>query len=101
MTVVIKDQLSVAQLTGMTVRNGFVWVQLRSGHTRAQRHMVGLKAYPNCLNCNVTQAAPAHILACIVCHKSQLLSSTAAALLFFKNARVHGLDLDVSADQVE
>ncbi|GFV23233.1 hypothetical protein TNCV_1447591 [Trichonephila clavipes] len=47
----------------------------RSGHTRAQRYVMGLKVYSSCLNCNVTQATPAYILACIGCHKSQLLSS--------------------------
>ncbi|GFX15806.1 uncharacterized protein TNCV_1061281 [Trichonephila clavipes] len=51
-----------------------------SGHTRAQRHVVGLKVYPSCQNCNETQAAPAHILACIRCHKSQMLSSPAIVL---------------------
>ncbi|GFW52765.1 uncharacterized protein TNCV_2393441 [Trichonephila clavipes] len=30
------------------------------GHTRAQLHVVGRKVYPPCLNCNVTQAVPAH-----------------------------------------
>ncbi|GFW61235.1 hypothetical protein TNCV_3377501 [Trichonephila clavipes] len=48
---------------------------LRSGHTRAQRHVTGPKVYPSCPNCNGTQVAPVDILACISCHKSQLLSS--------------------------
>ncbi|GFX16810.1 RNase H domain-containing protein [Trichonephila clavipes] len=58
-----------------------------NGHTRAQRHVAGLKVYPSCPNCNVTQAAPAHILACIGCHKSQLLSSPATVLQCLK---MHG-----------
>ncbi|GFV94082.1 RNase H domain-containing protein [Trichonephila clavipes] len=56
----------------------------RSGHTRAQRHVAGLKVYPSCPNCNVIQTAPAHILACIGCHKSQLLSSPATVLQCLK-----------------
>ncbi|GFT25053.1 hypothetical protein TNCV_179661 [Trichonephila clavipes] len=36
--------------------------------------------YPPCPNCNVTQATPAHNVACIGCHKSQLLSSPATVL---------------------
>ncbi|GFX94715.1 hypothetical protein TNCV_4799921 [Trichonephila clavipes] len=44
-----------------------------SGHIRAQRHVVSLKICvqiamgslcPHCPNCNLTQAAPAHTLAC-------------------------------------
>ncbi|GFW92823.1 transposable element tcb2 transposase [Trichonephila clavipes] len=53
---------------------------LRSVYTGAQRHVVGLKVYRPCPNCNVIQVAPAHIMTCIGCHKSELLSSTAAAL---------------------
>ncbi|GFV67764.1 uncharacterized protein TNCV_4624441 [Trichonephila clavipes] len=53
---------------------------LRSGHTRDQKHAVGLKVYPPCPNCNVTEAAPAHILDCIGCHKSQLLLSPSTVL---------------------
>ncbi|GFV18879.1 hypothetical protein TNCV_4757641 [Trichonephila clavipes] len=49
--------------------------RFRSGHTRDQRHVTGLKVYPTCPNSNVTQATPAHILACIGCHNSQQLSS--------------------------
>ncbi|GFY12960.1 hypothetical protein TNCV_665261 [Trichonephila clavipes] len=49
-------------------------------HTYAQLHVAGLRVYPPCPNCNVTQAAPVHILACIGCHKSQLLSSPATVL---------------------
>ncbi|GFW66448.1 hypothetical protein TNCV_3309671 [Trichonephila clavipes] len=41
--------------------------RLHSGHTRAQRHVVGLIVYPPCPNCNVAQFASAHILACIGC----------------------------------
>ncbi|GFT13254.1 hypothetical protein TNCV_4077091 [Trichonephila clavipes] len=33
--------------------------RFHSGHTRAQRLMMGLKVYPSCPNCSVTQAAPA------------------------------------------
>ncbi|GFU56873.1 hypothetical protein TNCV_2437521 [Trichonephila clavipes] len=36
-----------------------------SGHTRAQRYVAGPKVYPPYPNCNVTQATPAHVLACI------------------------------------
>ncbi|GFT57557.1 hypothetical protein TNCV_1447931 [Trichonephila clavipes] len=46
--------------------------RFRSGHTRFQRHVTGIKVYPFCTNYNGNQAAPAHILACIGCHKSQL-----------------------------
>ncbi|GFW46120.1 hypothetical protein TNCV_3277371 [Trichonephila clavipes] len=75
--------------------------RLRSGHTRDQRHVASLKVYPPCPNCNETQAAPAHILACFGCRKSQLLSHKSSySFSMFKNARVHGLDLDVSVDQV-
>ncbi|GFU99098.1 hypothetical protein TNCV_1228121 [Trichonephila clavipes] len=54
--------------------------RLRSVHTRNQRHVESLKVYPPCPNFNVTQAAPAHILACIGCHKSQMLSNPATVL---------------------
>ncbi|GFX62259.1 uncharacterized protein TNCV_3306331 [Trichonephila clavipes] len=54
--------------------------RLRSGHTRVQRHVAGLKVYPPCPNCNVTQVISSHILACIGCHKSQLLSSPVTVL---------------------
>ncbi|GFW61025.1 transposable element Tc3 transposase [Trichonephila clavipes] len=37
--------------------------RFRSGHTRAQQHEAGPKVFPNCQNFNMTQAAPAHILA--------------------------------------
>ncbi|GFV67003.1 integrase catalytic domain-containing protein [Trichonephila clavipes] len=40
-------------------------VRFFNEHTRAQWHVAGLKIYPSCPNCNVIQAAPAHILACI------------------------------------
>ncbi|GFW16983.1 hypothetical protein TNCV_2761111 [Trichonephila clavipes] len=35
---------------------------LRSSHTRAKPHVVGLKLYTPCSNCNVTHVTPAHIL---------------------------------------
>ncbi|GFW18712.1 hypothetical protein TNCV_1369661 [Trichonephila clavipes] len=58
--------------------------KFRSRHTRAQRHVAGLKVYPSCPDCNVIQAAPAHILTCMTigcsCLKSQLLSSPATVL---------------------
>ncbi|GFU54139.1 hypothetical protein TNCV_3618011 [Trichonephila clavipes] len=41
--------------------------RLRSGH-------------PSCMNCNVTQVTPTHILACIGCYKSQLLSSAVTVI---------------------
>ncbi|GFT82606.1 hypothetical protein TNCV_1633961 [Trichonephila clavipes] len=40
----------------------------------------GCKVYPPCSNYNVAQAASVPILACIGCHKSQLLSSSATVL---------------------
>ncbi|GFV02881.1 hypothetical protein TNCV_3610101 [Trichonephila clavipes] len=43
--------------------------EFRSGHTRSQRHVAGLKVYPSCPNSNVTQAPPAHILTCTGCRK--------------------------------
>ncbi|GFY27057.1 hypothetical protein TNCV_2066781 [Trichonephila clavipes] len=52
--------------------------------TRAQRHVMGFKVYPSCPNCNVTQAAPAHILACIGCQKSQTRSSPATVFQYLK-----------------
>ncbi|GFV32719.1 hypothetical protein TNCV_3890771 [Trichonephila clavipes] len=58
--------------------------RFRSAHTRAKRHVAGLKFYSSSPNCNVTQDASAHILACIGCHKSQLLSSPAAVLQCLK-----------------
>ncbi|GFW06251.1 hypothetical protein TNCV_37261 [Trichonephila clavipes] len=54
--------------------------RLRSGHTRAQRPVEGLKVYHSCPNCNVTQATPVRILACIGCHTSQQLSSPTTVL---------------------
>ncbi|GFV70162.1 hypothetical protein TNCV_2553061 [Trichonephila clavipes] len=56
------------------------WTRLSSGHTRAQRHVAGLKVYPLCSNCNVIQADPAHIMVFIGCRKSQLLSSPSTVL---------------------
>ncbi|GFW49211.1 RNase H domain-containing protein [Trichonephila clavipes] len=52
----------------------------RCGHTRAQQHVADLKVYPSCPNCNVTQATPVHLFACIGYHKSQLLSSPTTVL---------------------
>ncbi|GFT58767.1 hypothetical protein TNCV_4237241 [Trichonephila clavipes] len=42
------------------------------GHTQDQWHLADLKVYPSCPNCNLTQAAPAHILASIGCHKGRI-----------------------------
>ncbi|GFV33090.1 RNase H domain-containing protein [Trichonephila clavipes] len=61
-------------------RQAHVHEWLRSEHIRAQRHMTGFKAYPPCPDYNVTQSAPVHILACIGCHNSLLLSSPATVL---------------------
>ncbi|GFU43852.1 hypothetical protein TNCV_652411 [Trichonephila clavipes] len=61
---------------GGVVRRG----RLRIGHTRGQRYKESLKDYPSCPNCNVTQVKPTHILACIGCPKSQLLSIPASIL---------------------
>ncbi|GFT33917.1 transposable element Tcb1 transposase [Trichonephila clavipes] len=64
----------LAALLGTSSRqDGTILARLRNGHTRAQRLVAGLKVYPPCPNCNVTQAAPVHTLACIGCHKSPLL----------------------------
>ncbi|GFV32423.1 hypothetical protein TNCV_1677091 [Trichonephila clavipes] len=62
-------------------------VRLRRGHTRAQRHVAGLKVYPPYPNFNVTQATSAHILACIGCHKSQLPSSPTSVIYCLKTYR--------------
>ncbi|GFT41153.1 uncharacterized protein TNCV_5034341 [Trichonephila clavipes] len=70
-----------AALPGTSSRQDEIIVaRLRSGHTRAQWHVSGLEVYPPCPNCNMTQAAPAHILVFIGCHKSQLLLSPATVL---------------------
>ncbi|GFV42391.1 putative transposable element [Trichonephila clavipes] len=61
---------------------------LLSGHTRAQRHVAGLKIYPPCPNSNMTQAASAHILTCIGCRKSQLFSSPTIVLHCLKTCQV-------------
>ncbi|GFY15931.1 transposable element Tc3 transposase [Trichonephila clavipes] len=61
-------------------RDETTFARLCSGHTRAQRYVVGLKVYSPCLSCNMTEAAPVYILACIGCHKSQPLSSPATVL---------------------
>ncbi|GFV79510.1 hypothetical protein TNCV_279651 [Trichonephila clavipes] len=61
--------------------------RFRRGHTRAQRHVSGLKVPPSCPSYNVTQAAPAHILACIGCHKNQLLSNPTTVL---QSLKTHG-----------
>ncbi|GFV80121.1 uncharacterized protein TNCV_1476841 [Trichonephila clavipes] len=39
--------------------------RFRSGHTRDQRYVAGPKVYSPYPNCNVTQATPDHVLACI------------------------------------
>ncbi|GFT12198.1 hypothetical protein TNCV_4004831 [Trichonephila clavipes] len=53
-----------------------------SEHTRVQRHVAGLKVHHPCSNGNVIQVAPVHVLACIGCHTSQLLSSPATYQMF-------------------
>ncbi|GFX32925.1 transposase [Trichonephila clavipes] len=63
----------VKQDIGSSWRQAPVCKLFRCGHTRAQRHVAGV--FPPSPNCNVTRDAPALILACIGCHKSQLLSS--------------------------
>ncbi|GFX48483.1 uncharacterized protein TNCV_583831 [Trichonephila clavipes] len=57
------------------------------GHSQIQWHVADLKVYPPCLNCNVTQAVPARILAYIGCHKSELLSNPATVLHCLKMHR--------------
>ncbi|GFW42178.1 hypothetical protein TNCV_1206341 [Trichonephila clavipes] len=52
-----------------------------SEHTQAEQLVAGV---PSCPNCNVTQATPPHILTCIGCHKSQLLSRPATVLQSLK-----------------
>ncbi|GFT09952.1 hypothetical protein TNCV_1114191 [Trichonephila clavipes] len=64
--------------------NNTTLVRLITRHTRAQRCVAVLKVYPSCPNCNVNQASPVHILACIGFHKSQLLPSPATVLHCFK-----------------
>ncbi|GFW25262.1 hypothetical protein TNCV_5088281 [Trichonephila clavipes] len=53
---------------------------LRSGHTRAQWHVAGLKVYTPYPNFNAAQTAPAYILPCIDCHKK---SSPQVLIQFF------------------
>ncbi|GFT71241.1 RNase H domain-containing protein [Trichonephila clavipes] len=65
-------------------RDDTTLARLHSGHIRVQRHEAELEVYPSCRNCNVTQDAPAHILACIGCHTSQLLSRPATVLQCLK-----------------
>ncbi|GFW96833.1 hypothetical protein TNCV_2159691 [Trichonephila clavipes] len=74
---------------------------IHSGRTQAQRHVVGLKFYPPCPNCNVIQAAPVYILAFIRCYKSQMLSSGLCSFSLFKNAWVQGIEVDVSVIPME
>ncbi|GFT99359.1 hypothetical protein TNCV_76751 [Trichonephila clavipes] len=81
-------RLNSAALLGTSSRQDeTILARLRSGHTRAQRHEAFFKAYPPCLNCNETQATPVHILACIGCYKTQLLSSPAK---FLHCLKTHG-----------
>ncbi|GFU84479.1 hypothetical protein TNCV_1567541 [Trichonephila clavipes] len=72
----------VKQDVSSSWRQAFVHEWLRSGHTRAQRHVAGLKVYPSCPNYNVTQAAPA--TSCIGCNMSQLLSNPVTVLYCLK-----------------
>ncbi|PRD20505.1 UNVERIFIED_CONTAM: hypothetical protein NCL1_54415 [Trichonephila clavipes] len=64
----------------LTLLRENVLTMLCRGHSQIQWHVADLKVYPPCLNCNVTQAVPARILAYIGCHKSELLSSPATVL---------------------
>ncbi|GFV63512.1 hypothetical protein TNCV_1551751 [Trichonephila clavipes] len=68
-----KKRPGAALLGTGSKRDKTTLVRLRSGHTRAQRHLTGLKIYSPSPNCHETQAVPAHFMACICCHKSQLL----------------------------
>ncbi|GFV15667.1 hypothetical protein TNCV_3898061 [Trichonephila clavipes] len=78
-----------ATLVGISSRRGKTTLaKLHRGHTRAHWHVVGLKVYSSCPNCIVTRAAPAHILACIGCHKSHLFLSPDTVLYCLKT---HGL----------
>ncbi|GFS79461.1 RNase H domain-containing protein [Trichonephila clavipes] len=63
-----KENHTGAALIGTRCRrDDTIHVKLRSGHTRAQRHVAGLEqVYPQCPNCNVTQATPTYILALLV-----------------------------------
>ncbi|GFW17568.1 HTH_Tnp_Tc3_2 domain-containing protein [Trichonephila clavipes] len=65
-------------------RDETILAKLRSGHTQVQQLGAGLKVYPPCPNYNVTQAAAAHILACISGHKSQLLASPVTVFHYLK-----------------
>ncbi|GFT15955.1 hypothetical protein TNCV_3315201 [Trichonephila clavipes] len=51
----------------LKVRCETTLARLRSGPSRAQRHVAGLKVCPPCPNYNGIQATPTHILACISC----------------------------------
>ncbi|GFW86656.1 hypothetical protein TNCV_4334401 [Trichonephila clavipes] len=64
---------SAALLGTRSRRDETILANLRIGYNRAQRHAADLKVYLPCLNSIVTQATPTYILACISCHKSQLL----------------------------
>ncbi|GFT54256.1 hypothetical protein TNCV_2467631 [Trichonephila clavipes] len=84
----MKKTILVATLFGTgNRRDETVLARFRSRHTRAQWHVAGLKVYPSCTKCNVTQDNPACILADIGCHKNQLLSSPATAL---QSLKTHG-----------
>ncbi|GFU70496.1 hypothetical protein TNCV_2511521 [Trichonephila clavipes] len=75
-----KPRPSAALLGTSSRRDETTLARLHNGHTQAQWHEVGLKIYPPCRNCNVTQAASVHILACIDCRENQRLSNPATAL---------------------
>ncbi|GFT26624.1 hypothetical protein TNCV_3604351 [Trichonephila clavipes] len=58
------------------------------GHTHAQWPVVGIRVYPPSPNCNATQAVLVHIMTCIGCRKSRLLSGPARVLHCLKT---HGV----------
>ncbi|GFT28079.1 hypothetical protein TNCV_644671 [Trichonephila clavipes] len=76
----ISVPLGAALIETSSKRDETILAGLCSDHTQAQTHVVAVKVYPLCLDCNVTQATPVHILACISYHKSQLLLSHATVL---------------------
>ncbi|GFU62063.1 hypothetical protein TNCV_4892821 [Trichonephila clavipes] len=69
------NRLGAALLWTSSRRHETTLARLLSGHTRAQRHMAGLKVYSSCPNSNLTQAAPTDILTCSGYQTQSLLRS--------------------------
>ncbi|GFX40743.1 catalase [Trichonephila clavipes] len=81
---------SAALLGTGSRRDETTLARFRSGHTRAQWHVVGLKVYPSCPNCNVTQCAPARIMACIGCHNSCIGCLHSSSSTVLQCLKTHG-----------